>query len=109
MENEAQLDALFHALADRRRRFLLSELAAGPRSVSELANSMGLKMSASSKHIATLEAAGLILKTRRGREIYCHMNFDMWHVVAAYIALQAKFWAGRLDELENYLKEAGGE
>jgi hypothetical protein len=27
--------------------------------------------------------------------------------VAHYIAMHAKFWAGRLDELENYLKDAG--
>lgn len=109
MENEDQLDAVFLALADRRRRAMLAELAAGPRSIGELAAIGGWRMSAASKNIAALEEAGLVLKSRRGREVYCHMNFDMWRTVASYIALHAKFWAGRLDELESYIKEAGGD
>lgn len=107
MENEEHLDAVFYALSDRRRRRLLAELAAGPKPVSVLAEVLGLKMSAMSKHLTVLEAAGLISKTRRGRNIYCHLNFDVWRVVAEYIAMHAKFWGGRLDELESYLKEAG--
>src|SRR5688572_823940 len=109
METEDQLDAVFHALADRRRRQLLAELAAGPRAVTELAAVANLKLSATSKHIAMLEAAGLLFKTRRGREVYCHLNFDVWRSVTNYIAMHAKFWAGRLDELETYLKEAGAD
>lgn len=49
-----------------------------------------------------------MFKARRGREVICHMNFDVWRTVAGYIARHAKFWAGRLDELESYIKEAGG-
>jgi DNA-binding transcriptional ArsR family regulator len=109
METEDQLDAVFFALSDRRRRQLLAELAAGPRAVSELAATQNLKLSATSKHIAALEAADLLFKTRRGREVYCHLNFDVWRQVANYIAMHAKFWAGRLDELETYLKEAGAD
>lgn len=109
MENEDQLDKVFSALADRRRRFLLAELAAGPKPVSALAEIAGLNMSTASKHVAQLEAAGLLLKTRRGREVYCHLNFEMWNVIASYIAMHAKFWAGRLDELETYLKKIGND
>lgn len=109
MENEDHLDAVFMALADRRRRAILAELAAGPRSIGDLAEIGGWRMSAASKNIAVLEAAGLVLKSRQGREVYCYMNFDVWREVASYIALHAKFWAGRLDELEAYIKEAGGE
>jgi DNA-binding transcriptional ArsR family regulator len=109
MENDEHLDAVFYALADRRRRQLLAELAAGPKPVSALAAALGLRISAMSKHIAVLETAGLVVKTRRGRQIYCHLNFDAWRVVAQYIAMHAKFWSGRLDELETYLKEAGAQ
>ncbi|WP_025896669.1 ArsR/SmtB family transcription factor [Kordiimonas gwangyangensis] len=108
MENDDQLDQVFMALADRRRRAMLAELAAGPRSIGELAALGNWRMSAASKNIAVLEAAGLVFKARRGREVICHMNFDVWRTVAGYIARHAKFWAGRLDELESYIKEAGG-
>lgn len=109
METDDQLDAVFLALSDRRRRRMLAKLSAGPRAVTELAALVQLKLSATSKHVAALEAADLLFKTRRGREVYCHLNFDVWRVVASYVAMHAKFWAGRLDELEAYLKEAGAD
>lgn len=104
METEDRLDAIFSALADRRRRLLLAELAVGPKSVSQLVELGGMKLSATSKHIALLEVANLLYKTRNGREVYCHLNADVWQEVANYIAMHAKFWAGRLDELEAHLK-----
>lgn len=107
LELESRLDAVFLALSDRRRRLLLAELAAGPRPVRVLAQTAGLQLSACSKHLRALEAADLVRKTRRGREVYCHLNFDVWQDVAQYIAMQAKFWAGRLDELDAHLREAG--
>ncbi|WP_062063295.1 ArsR/SmtB family transcription factor [Cellvibrio sp. OA-2007] len=104
MEIEDRLDAIFFALADRRRRLLLAELAVGPKSVSQLVELGGMKLSATSKHIAALEVANLLYKTRNGREVYCHLNIDAWHEVANYIAMHDKFWEGRLDELEAHLK-----
>lgn len=109
MENEEHLDLVFHALADRRRRQLLADLADGPKPVRALAEATGLSMSATSKHLAALEAAGLVIKIRQGREVFCHMNFDVWRVVAGYVAMHAQFWAGRLNELEAYLKNVRDE
>jgi DNA-binding transcriptional ArsR family regulator len=107
METDSSPDAVFFALSDSRRRWLLAELAAGPRSVSELAKAADMKMSAASKHIAVLEAGHLLHKIRDGRHLYCHLNFDVWREVAGYVAMHAKFWAGRLDELEAHLKDTG--
>lgn len=66
-------------------------------------------MSATSKHLAALEAAGLVVKIRQGREMVCHMNFDVWRIVAGYIAIHTEFWAGRLNELEAYLRNVRDE
>ncbi len=107
MENDTQLDAVFYALADSRRRLLLAELAAGPKTVSQLAALLAMNISAASKHISLLEQAQLLLKIRRGRELYCHVNFDTWQHLASYIAMHAQFWSGRLDEFDAYLKESG--
>ena len=107
METEERLDVVFFALSDRRRRLLLAELAAGPKPVSQLAATAGMKLSAASKHIAALEAGNLLYKTRHGREVYCHLNFDVWREVASYIAMHAKFWSGRLDELDAHLRGTG--
>jgi len=107
METDKTLDAVFFALSDSRRRWLLAELAAGPRTVSELATAAGMNTSTASKHIAVLEAGHLLYKIRNGRQLYCHLNFDVWREVTSYVAMHAKFWAGRLDELEAHLKETG--
>ncbi len=104
METDDRLDAIFFALADRRRRLLLSVLASGPKTVKQLSALVDVTLSATSKHIAVLEDANLLYKMREGREIYCHLNFSVWHEVTSYIAMQESFWAGRLDELEAHVK-----
>ena len=109
MENDEALDAVFFALADRRRRQLLAELAGGPKSVSELAAAASMKTSAASKHIAVLEAGRLLYKLRDGRRLHCHLNFDVWQDVTSYVAMHAQFWGSRLDELEAHLKETRGK
>jgi DNA-binding transcriptional ArsR family regulator len=109
MENDQRLDAVFYALSDRRRRLLLAELAAGPKSVSELAATAQMKISAASKHIAILEAAQLIYKTRQQRQLYCHLHFDVWREVANYVGMHAQFWSGRLDELASFIKTTGAK
>jgi len=108
MENEEQLSAIFYALSDTRRRRMLEGLAAAPQTVGVMAEKAGMRMSAASKHIALLESAGLLYKSRQGREMLCHMNFDVWRNVAGYVAMHAQFWAGRLDELAQHLDKADG-
>jgi len=106
MENEDQLSAIFFALSDTRRRRMLEVLAEAPKTVGALAENAGMRISVASKNIAILEEAGLLYKSRQGRETLCHMNFDIWRSVAGYVAMHAQFWAGRLDELAQHLDKA---
>jgi DNA-binding transcriptional ArsR family regulator len=55
-----QLDATFAALADPTRRAILSRLASGEASVTELAEPFAMSQPAISKHLKVLERAGLI-------------------------------------------------
>ncbi|NQV98397.1 MAG: winged helix-turn-helix transcriptional regulator [Rhodospirillales bacterium] len=104
MESDSNLDAIFAALADAKRRSILTFLSEGPRSVGEIAANFDLTLGAISKNIKILESARLIHKSKRGRFVYCHMNFDIWREVARFIAMQARFWGSRLDELEGYIE-----
>lgn len=104
MENDNELDAIFFALSDRKRRSILTFLSEGSKSVGEIAVNFDLTMGAISKHIKIMEDARLIYKSKRGRFVYCHMNFDIWHNVAKFIAMHAQFWSSRLDELDDYIK-----
>lgn len=65
---EAEVDQLFHALADATRRDILTRAAAGELSVSGLARFHPISVTAIQKHVAVLESAGLVRKNRRGRE-----------------------------------------
>jgi len=103
MENDKILDALFFALADANRRRILTEISEGPKTVGALACQFDLTIGAISKKIAILEKAGLVFKRKRGRQVFCYMNFDQLHEIAKFTAMHVKFWENRLDELETYI------
>ena len=65
----ASMDAVFNALADPVRRELLDRLnARNGQSLSELCAGLAMARQSVTKHLAVLEAAGLVATVRRGRE-----------------------------------------
>ncbi len=58
--SQANLDAVFRALADGTRRAILSRLADGEASVNEIAEPFEISQPAVSRHLKVLERAGLI-------------------------------------------------
>lgn len=64
----ADVDLLFHALADGTRRDIVRRTLDGSFSVSSLAREYPMSFAAVQKHVAVLERAGLVTKERRGRE-----------------------------------------
>src|SRR3954454_7510128 len=63
--SEAQLDAVFGALADPTRRAILARLTQGEASVADLAAPFPMSQPAVSRHLRVLEDAGLITRTRQ--------------------------------------------
>ena len=69
------LDAVFKALADRTRRQVLDRLRErGGLTLQELCERLAMSRQAVSKHIAILEAAGLVATRRTGREKLHYLN-----------------------------------
>ncbi|MCB1517911.1 MAG: winged helix-turn-helix transcriptional regulator [Hyphomicrobiaceae bacterium] len=68
-------DSVFQALADPNRRDMLDALLkkAG-RSVSQLAEDVGISRQAADKHLQVLERAGLVISRRHGRERRHYLN-----------------------------------
>jgi DNA-binding transcriptional ArsR family regulator len=58
------LDQAFLALADPVRRAMIARLSTGPATVNELAEPHPITIQAISRHVAVLEAAGLVTRTR---------------------------------------------
>jgi DNA-binding transcriptional ArsR family regulator len=71
----ADIDAVFRALADPGRRRLLDSLnVRGGQTLRELCVDMNMARQSVSKHLAVLEAAGLVSTVRRGREKFHYLN-----------------------------------
>lgn len=98
-----QLDAVFRALADPTRRAMLNGLAAGPRSVGELAAPFDISLAGASKHIQVLERAGLVQREVQGRVHTCRLDARPLHAGAEWIRHYERFWNHKLDALEALL------
>ncbi|MCA8912695.1 MAG: winged helix-turn-helix transcriptional regulator [Planctomycetes bacterium] len=102
---EEQLDSVFAALADPTRRAILSRLAKGERSVTELAEPFDMSMPAVSKHLKVLERAGLIERGREAQYRPCKLNAEPLKEVASWVERYRKHWEESFDRLDDYLKE----
>lgn len=97
------LDQVFHALSDPTRRAMLADLAQSARSVGELAAPFRISLAAASKHIKTLERAGLVRREIRGRTHLCALDATPLADADAWLQRYAAFWSARLDALEALL------
>ncbi len=84
---------------------MLRELAAGERTVSELAQPFAISLAAASKHIKALESAGLIRREVRGRTHICRLDPGPLSSASEWLRYYERFWTGRLEVLEQLLRE----
>jgi DNA-binding transcriptional ArsR family regulator len=98
-------DALFRALADPTRRDILAVVLADARSVSELARRYPISFAAVHKHVGALERAGLVTKTRHGREQ--RVRGDVAALRGAHRLLDdlEGLWRGRIERIEEVLAD----
>lgn len=99
------MNSIFHALGDATRRQMLSHLARGERTVSELAEPFAMSLAAASKHIKVLEGAGLIRREVRGRTHLCRLEPGPLASAHQWLGFYERFWTSRLDALEQLLRD----
>lgn len=100
-----QLDATFAALADPTRRAILSRLASGAASVTELAAPFEMSLPAVSKHLKVLQRAGLISRGRDAQRRPCTLEAVPLKEVADWVAHYQRFWEQSFDRLDAYLHQ----
>jgi len=103
--SDEAVDRLFHALADSTRRDILRRAVAGELSVSQLAEAYPMSFAAVQKHVAVLEAAGLVSKARRGREQLVSTAPDAVEQAHRALDALAEAWTGRLDRMSDLLRQ----
>ena len=107
--SDEEVDRIFHALADRTRRDILRRAMDGTQSVSALARAYPMSLPAVQKHVGVLTEAGLVVRTRKGRESLVRTRVDA--LVAAQRLLDEieELWRGRIDRIDHLLAENPGD
>jgi DNA-binding transcriptional ArsR family regulator/uncharacterized protein YndB with AHSA1/START domain len=96
------LDAVWRALADPTRRRLLDLLRDGPRTTGDLCAAFPVSRFAVMKHLDALEAAGLVLVRRRGRERWNHLNAArLGEAIERWTGPYQALWAASLLNLKR--------
>ena len=104
VELQPDLDRVFRALGDQTRRAMLRRLARREHTVGELAEPYRMSLAAASKHIRTLEKAGLVRRTVRGRIHYCRIDPRPLERADDWLRAYEKLWDTRLERLAELLR-----
>jgi DNA-binding transcriptional ArsR family regulator len=103
--NIQSLDVTFAALADPTRRAILSRLAAGEASVTELAEPFAMTQPAISKHLKVLERAGLISRGRDAQRRPRRLQARPLAAATEWLEGYRQFWEGSFQRLDALLDE----
>ena len=103
------ISAVFRALADDTRRGMLSTLAKGEQTVTELAAPYRMSLAAASKHIQKLERAGLVKRTVRGRIHYVRIDPRPLAQADDWLREYEKLWDTRIERLAELLRHPDNE
>lgn len=100
-----KITRLFKAIADPTRRDIFHALviASSALSISQISNQFEMTRQGVTKHIKTLEEAGLVDIERKGRERFCNANATPLKEINKWIQFYEQFWDDSLDSLGNYL------
>jgi DNA-binding transcriptional ArsR family regulator len=101
------VDSVLLALADPTRRHLLDLLAAqGEVSATKLAQRLPVSRQAVVKHLAVLDAAGLVSCSRVGREVRYTVRPAALSATAHWMVTLAADWDGRLATIKRVAEAA---
>ena len=105
-----KVTTLFKAIADPKRRAIFHALiiATSALSITQISNAFDISRQGVTKHIKTLEEAGLVSINSKGRERFCYPNAKPLKEINKWLQFYEQFWTDSLDNLGDYLdnKEA---
>jgi DNA-binding transcriptional ArsR family regulator len=98
-------DQVFAALGDATRRAIVKMVVQGPQSVSSLAASLDVTLTAISQHLRILQTCGLMRTRKVGRVRICELDGHGLDVLAHWLAFNRRMWEQRFDALDAMLHE----
>lgn len=104
-QSDADIDRVFHALADATRRDIVRRTLVSEQSVTQLAAAYAMSFAAVSKHIAVLAEARLITKRAEGRVRLVRADPSAIARAQQLLRSYEDLWRGRVDRLDALLSE----
>jgi len=98
----APIDRVTAAISDPTRRAILERLAHGPARISEIAQPFSMTLTGFCKHVKVLEAAGLVRRTRHGRDNTLELSPNPLRELAQWVLKYEPFWNSHLDRLQEF-------
>ena len=105
MARAATTTDVFNAVAEPRRRDILSFLANEERSVSEIVESLECPQPSVSKHLRVLSDVGLVTARRDGRRVLYRTNADAIRPLHEWTATFARMWRHQLTRVKARAEE----
>lgn len=97
------LDVVFAALANRHRRKIVDLLALQPASIGQVAEQVGLSLTAINRHITVLEEAGLIQRRKSGRVNFLAIRRSGLRLIQEWARQYDASWGTDDETLDNYV------
>lgn len=96
---------ILKAIADptRRRIFHALVVSSVAMPITQIASQFEMSRQGLTKHIKTLEEAGLVQINDKGRERYCFANAKPLEEVNKWVSFYEKFWEDKLGNLGAFL------
>lgn len=108
MQTAFDPDLVFSALADATRRDIVLRALDGREGVAELAGHYPMSFAAVQKHVAVLERAGLVSKTRIGRRKVVQTQIEALRRARGLLDQYEALWRGRIDRMTDLIATSRG-
>jgi DNA-binding transcriptional ArsR family regulator len=99
----------FNAVAEPRRREILSYLALKERPVGDIVKSLKLEQPSVSKHLRVLKDVGLVHVRRDGRRIFYRTNAEAIRPMHDWTSTFERYWAHQLIRIKERAEKTNKE
>lgn len=100
MSRAATTSDVFNAVAEPRRREILTVLVGRERSVGELVELLGLEQPSVSKHLRVLREVELVKARREGKQMFYQTNADAIKPLHDWASHFQQYWRHNLSRLK---------
>jgi len=98
-----QLDHIFDALANDKRRDMVHRLSYSPSTISKLAEPYGITLPSMNRHLAVLERAKLIRRKKAGRSNIIALRKESLGLAQRWIRKYRTYWGNDQESLEIFI------